>query len=60
MNATQKDNGEYEFVKEVQVEEGKHYQYKFRVGDGDTWVVDENAPTGMLPLYEMESRKIIF
>ncbi|RFU29690.1 hypothetical protein B7463_g6630, partial [Scytalidium lignicola] len=45
MVATQCENSEYKFTKEVQVEEGKDYQYKFRLGDGDWWVLDEDAPT---------------
>ena len=40
--------GEHEFYKEVRVEEGKEYQYKFRIGLGDWWVLNEESPTGML------------
>ena len=25
-----------------------HYQYKFRLGPGDWWVLDDSAPTGMI------------
>jgi hypothetical protein len=40
--------GDYEFYKEVQAEEGKEYQYKFRVGEqGDWWMLNEESPTGM-------------
>ncbi|ESZ92643.1 hypothetical protein SBOR_6977 [Sclerotinia borealis F-4128] len=35
----------YIFSKEVEVEEGKEYQYKFRLGDGEWWMSDEDAPT---------------
>ena len=38
---------EFEFYKELDVKEGQ-WQYKFRVGQGDLWVLDENAPTGKL------------
>ncbi|KAI9780053.1 MAG: hypothetical protein M1839_007035 [Geoglossum umbratile] len=35
---------EYQFYKDLDVEEGR-WQYRFRVGQGDLWVIDENAPT---------------
>ncbi|KAH0536997.1 hypothetical protein FGG08_006169 [Glutinoglossum americanum] len=35
---------EYSFYKEFDVKEG-HWQYKFRVGEGDLWVLDENTAT---------------
>ena len=38
----------YRYHKDVQVEEGKQYQYKFRVGPGDWWILNEEAPTGIL------------
>ncbi|THV45267.1 hypothetical protein BGAL_0509g00040 [Botrytis galanthina] len=37
-------NDHYVFSKAVEVEEGKEYQYKFRIGDGDWWMSDEDAP----------------
>ncbi|EPE28643.1 hypothetical protein GLAREA_09764 [Glarea lozoyensis ATCC 20868] len=40
-----KADGELEFTKEVEVQEGKQYQYKFRVGEGEWWVLNEEAPT---------------
>lgn len=42
-------DGEYTFAKEIEVEAGKDYQYKFRVGEGegDWWLLDEAAPVGM-------------
>jgi hypothetical protein len=46
MSFTTDDNNEHEFYKEVQVDEGNKYQYKFRVGPGDWWVLNENSPTG--------------
>jgi len=39
---------EYEFHKDIQVEAGHEYQYKYRVGPGDWWVLNEESPTGML------------
>ncbi|EMR89569.1 hypothetical protein ACHAPC_005094 [Botrytis cinerea] len=37
-------NDHYVFSKAVEVEEGKEYQYKFRIGNGDWWMSDEDAP----------------
>jgi 1,4-alpha-glucan branching enzyme len=39
-------DNEYEFHKEVQIEEGREYQYKFRIGEGDWWVLNEDSPSG--------------
>ncbi|KAG9241373.1 hypothetical protein BJ878DRAFT_545315 [Calycina marina] len=39
------NDGEYEFHKDINVLEGQEYQYKFRVGEGEWWTLDENAPT---------------
>lgn len=50
MQHTVNEQGEYMFVQEVQVEEGKEYQYKFRVGQGDWWLLNENAPDGAYSL----------
>ncbi len=36
---------EYAFHKEVMVSEGS-WQYKFRLGHGDWWVLDDGAKTG--------------
>jgi len=33
------------FTKKLEVEEGKEYQYKFRLGHGDWWELDESGPT---------------
>jgi len=38
---------EHEFFKEVLVDQNEEYQYKFRIGLGDWWVLNEEAPTGM-------------
>lgn len=40
MDVDEKDDGELEFWREFHVEEGE-YQYKFRLGPGDWWVLDE-------------------
>ena len=43
--------GEFLFYKEFDdVEEGE-YQYKFRLGLGDWWVLDETAEAGKIPLW---------
>ena len=39
------DDGEYTFSTGFDVEKGE-YQYKFRLGPGDWWVLDETKPTG--------------
>ncbi|CZT07537.1 uncharacterized protein RCO7_09782 [Rhynchosporium graminicola] len=46
MQFTTDENNEHEFSKEVNVEQGKEYQYKFRIGLGDWWILNENSPTG--------------
>ncbi|KAK5127881.1 hypothetical protein LTR85_004998 [Meristemomyces frigidus] len=43
MDAQKKDDGEYHFTKSFAAEEGE-YQYKFRLGPGDWWALNENAP----------------
>lgn len=37
--------GEHIFTKAIQVQPGTAVQYKFRVGSGDRWVLDESLPT---------------
>lgn len=49
MEYTNESKDHYVFSKAVEVEEGKEYQYKFRIGDGDWWMSDEDAPIGMFP-----------
>lgn len=56
MQYTTNEAGEHEFYKEVQVEEGTAYQYKFRVGEGDWWMLNEDSPTGMHPICFGEAR----
>lgn len=46
-------DNEYEFKKEVEVEEGKEFQYKFRIGEGDWWTLEENSPTGVCLIHSM-------
>lgn len=38
------EDGQYRFYKDVDVPEGR-WQYKFRIGHGDWWVLDEQAET---------------
>jgi 1,4-alpha-glucan branching enzyme len=40
------DSQNFTFSYQADIIPGKH-QYKFRLGPGDWWVVDESAPTGM-------------
>lgn len=46
MEYTAHGDNEYEYHKDVQLEEGVEYQYKFRIGEGDWWILNEDAPTG--------------
>ncbi|KAG9230005.1 hypothetical protein BJ875DRAFT_445425 [Amylocarpus encephaloides] len=39
------EDGIAEYTLEVMVEQGKEYQYKFRNGAGDWWELNEDAPT---------------
>lgn len=55
MEHEEKD-GEHFFYKNIKVDEGKEVQYKFRIGHGDWWVLDETAPVGKL----LRQTKIIF
>jgi hypothetical protein len=43
------DRGESLFTMEIHVEENREYQYKFKVGHGDDWDLDEQSPTSMSP-----------
>src|SRR4051794_38211993 len=52
MQYTTDASNEHEFFKEVDVEQGKEYQYKFRIGPGDWWILNEDSPTGtFLPFF---------
>jgi hypothetical protein len=46
MDFTTEQDNKHRFYKEVVVDEGARFQYKFRIGSGDWWVLDENASTG--------------
>lgn len=46
MECTIKEDGEHEYRREVEVQEGADYQYKFRIGEGDWWILNEDSPTG--------------
>ena len=45
MQSTVGQDTEHHFRAEVNVEEGRAYQYKFRVGEGD-WILNEDSPAG--------------
>jgi hypothetical protein len=45
MDCTAREDGEYDFKKEVYGEPGSQIQYKFRVGEGDWWVLQDGEPT---------------
>ncbi|KAF6828607.1 hypothetical protein CMUS01_08513 [Colletotrichum musicola] len=45
MQFTTDDAGEHTFYKDVEVPPGSQIQYKFRVGPGDWWVLNEDAAT---------------
>lgn len=40
------DQGEYVFERVVEASEGTEIQYKFRVGPGDWWALNDDAETG--------------
>ena len=42
------EDGELVFSKTCVLRPGEDVQYKFRVGTGDWWVLDESSPTGTL------------
>ncbi|THY57204.1 hypothetical protein D6C99_02599 [Aureobasidium pullulans] len=44
MTHKEKEDGELDFEHEFRAEPGE-YQYKFRLGPGDWWVLDESKPT---------------
>lgn len=46
MDYVTSDDGEPMFSKTFQVEPQSKIQYKFRVGEGDWWVLDDDAATG--------------
>jgi hypothetical protein len=47
MEYTTDEAGEHTFKKQLLAAPGSEVQYKFRVGTGDWWVLNEDAPTAM-------------
>lgn len=47
MQHTVVGENEYQYHKDLELEEGREYQYKFRVGEGDWWTLDEGSRIGM-------------
>ncbi|KAJ4304436.1 hypothetical protein N0V88_002049 [Collariella sp. IMI 366227] len=45
MDHKEREDGEYDFKKEVCAEPGTKIEYKFRLGNGDWWVLKEDGPT---------------
>ncbi|KAI1458307.1 hypothetical protein F4805DRAFT_144981 [Annulohypoxylon moriforme] len=45
MDVSIDQHGTHIFTKKVMVDDGSEIQYKFRIGSGDWWVLDENADT---------------
>ncbi|KAK4106586.1 hypothetical protein N658DRAFT_503018 [Parathielavia hyrcaniae] len=45
MERTRREDAEYDFTKEIRAEPGSKVQYKFRVGDGNWWVLKDDGPT---------------
>lgn len=52
MEFTKSDNDNHHFHKSIVIEPGREYQYKFRNGPGDWWILDESAPVGMFPRFQ--------
>lgn len=44
MQHTRGADDEYVFTSSVQGAPGKEYQYKFRIGQADQWVIDDTVP----------------
>jgi hypothetical protein len=47
MQHTVVGENEYHYHKDLELEEGSEYQYKFRIGEGDWWTLDEGSQIGM-------------
>ncbi|KAI1213264.1 uncharacterized protein F4807DRAFT_256777 [Annulohypoxylon truncatum] len=45
MDVSIDQHGTHIFTKKVMVDDGTEIQYKFRIGSGDWWVLDDNADT---------------
>lgn len=52
MDHTTAEDGEPIFTKTFQVAPNAKIQYKFRVGESDWWVLNDDAPTGMSPDFQ--------
>lgn len=44
MEHSTREDGEFDFKKEVYGEPGSRIEYKFRIGDGDWWVLKDDGP----------------
>ena len=60
MQYTTDEQNEHEFYREIEAEEGKEYQYKFRIGLGDWWMLNEGSPTGKITFFWLIVRCAIF
>lgn len=49
MECTAGSDRENIFTQKLEVDPGSKIQYKFRVGHGNWWMLDEDAPTGISP-----------
>jgi hypothetical protein len=47
MDVSTNEHGEHVFTKEAMVEPGSNIQYKFRIGPGEWWGVDERQDIGI-------------
>lgn len=47
MEYTSNEDGIHTFTKTFEAEPKSKIAYKYRVGEGDWWIVDETAPTGL-------------
>ncbi len=50
MQCESSQSGQNKFTHTTELQPGEH-QYKFRLGPGDWWVLDESAPTGQDHIY---------
>ncbi len=50
MQCESSQSGQNKFTHTTELQPGEH-QYKFRLGPGDWWVLDESAPTGQYHIY---------
>jgi hypothetical protein len=48
MEYSTEEDGEHTFRKEIRMEPESKAQYKFRLGPGDWWALDESAPSGKI------------